>query len=166
MKKVTIITGKIASGKTQVAVEKSIECIKQGKSVVHLTFEDTKENIQKWFVAKYINKYPEDLTKEDIENFKENNLFSNLFLLHKGVEGIKNYGLFYLVDLIASCDVIVVDYLQCMGRSKETYRSIIDFAEKYNKEVYIVISQNNDEFAIEDAENFDEIIDTETYYSK
>ena len=47
-----------------------------------------------------------------------------------------------------------------MGRSKETYRNIIDFAEKYNKEVYIVISQNNDEFTIDNAKNFDEIIDT------
>ena len=166
MKKVTIITGKIATGKTQIAIEKSIECIKQSKKVVHLTFEDRKENIQKWFVAKYVNKYPEELTKEDIENFRENILFLNLFLLHKGVEEIKNCELFYLVDLIASCDVIVVDFLQCMGYSKETYRSIIDFAVKYNKEVYIVISQNNDEFDIDDAENFDEIIDAETYYSK
>ena len=166
MKKVTIITGKIATGKTQIAIEKSIECIKQSKKVVYLTFEDRKENIQKWFVAKYVNKYPEELTKEDIENFRENILFLNLFLLHKGVEEIKNCELFYLVDLIASCDVIVVDFLQGMGYSKETYRSIIDFAVKYNKEVYIVISQNNDEFDIDDAENFDEIIDTETYYSK
>ena len=68
MKKVTIITGKIATGKTQIAIEKSIECIKQSKKVVYLTFEDRKENIQKWFVAKYVNKYPEELTKEDIEN--------------------------------------------------------------------------------------------------
>lgn len=166
MKKVTIITGKIATGKTQIAIEKSIECIKQSKKVVYLTFEDRKENIQKWFVAKYVNKYPEELTKEDIENFRENILFLNLFLLHKGVEEIKNCELFYLVDLIASCDVIVVDFLQGMGYSKETYRSIIDFAVKYNKEVYIVISQNNDEFDIDDAENFDEIIDAETYYSK
>ena len=29
-----------------------------------------------------------------------------------------------------------------------------------------MISQNNDEFTIDDAENFDEIIDAETYYSK
>ena len=89
--------------------------MKQNKTVVHLTFEDRKENIQKWFVAKYVNKYPEELTKEDIENFRENILFLNLFLLHKGVEEIKNCELFYLVDLIDSCDVIVVDFLQGMG---------------------------------------------------
>ena len=166
MQKITIITGKIGSGKTQIAIEKTIECMKQNKTVVHLTFEDKKENIQKWFVAKYVNKYPEELTKEDFETFKENSLSSNLFHLHKGIEGIKNYELFRLIDLINSCDVIVVDFLQCMGHSKETYRSIIDFAVKYNKEVYIVISQNNDEFTIDDAENFDEIIDAETYYSK
>ena len=67
MKKITIITGKIGSRKTQIAIEKTIECMKQNKTVVHLTFEDRKENIQKWFVAKYVNKYPEELTKEDFE---------------------------------------------------------------------------------------------------
>ena len=167
MKKITLITGKIGTGKTQIAIEKGVECLKSNKSVVYFSFEDREENIKKWFIAKSLGKYPDELTKEDAQKMTETDLFSNLFIIHRGIEKpIKNYGLFFFVNLIASSDVIIVDFLQCMGHSKETYDSIIEFAKKYDKEVYVVVSENNNEFTINDANNYDDIIDTAEYFSK
>lgn len=165
MKKITIIRGKIASGKTQIGIEKSIECLNSGKSVVYFNFEDKKEKIMKWFVAKSLCKHIDEVTKDDILKVKENTLFSNFFLIENGIEKIKNYGLFYFVDLVVSSDVIIIDFLQCMGRSKETYNSIINFAKKYDKEIYIVVSDNNNEFTVNDADEYDEIYDTESYFT-
>lgn len=175
-KKLTIITGKRASGKTQIAIEKSIECLKEGKKVIYLFYEDTMREIGRWFMAKVLNKDKCDLTNEDAIKLTEldiKEIFGNLYLVNRGFINFETSEIFDILNKIEDCDVIVVDYLQAMNDSEDDsyslyiYNTIRDFIKKYKKEVYLVVgNKKNYRLGLEDLSNYDEVIDTEDYFKK